>query len=79
MQRIAPKLRRIILLDFGLVTFRFHFGKIRKPVIFMIFGPGGRVHDSQNQLLKSLETPTIQETNDSVRNLFFGNLKMSKI
>ena len=37
-KRLAQKLRRIILLLFGLVTFRFHFGKTRKLMIFMVFG-----------------------------------------
>ena len=37
-KRLAQKLRRIILLHFGLVTFRFHYGGTLKPVIFMIFG-----------------------------------------
>ena len=49
-QRVARKLHRIILLQFGVVTFRFNFGKTRKPIIFNIFGPSESVHDSQNQL-----------------------------
>ena len=36
-KRIAQKLRRIILLHFGLFIFRFHLGEARKPFIFMIF------------------------------------------
>ena len=35
--RVAQKLRRLILLHFGLIVFRIHFGKTRKPFIFMIF------------------------------------------
>ena len=54
-KRIAQKLRRIILLRFGQVTFRIHFGKAPKPFIFMIVGLGGRVRDSQNQYYFSLE------------------------
>ena len=39
--RIAQKLRRIILLHFGqVVTFRIHFRKKRKVLIFMFFGLG---------------------------------------
>ena len=38
MKRIAIKLRRISLLHFVLVTFRFHYGESRKPLIFMISG-----------------------------------------
>ena len=41
MKSIAGKLRRNILLHFGLVTFRFHYGRDRKPVIFMISGFSG--------------------------------------
>ena len=37
-KNVAPKLCRIILLHVGLVTFRFHFGKARKPIMFMVFG-----------------------------------------
>ena len=44
-ERIAQKLRIMVLLHFGLVTFRIRSG-MRKPIIFMVFGPGG-----------SLETP----------------------
>ena len=49
-KRIAPKLHRIILLHFGLVTFRIHFGKTLNPLIFMVFGPSGRDHDSHISL-----------------------------
>ena len=41
MERIARKLRRIILLRFGLVTFRFHYWKTFKPLICMISGFSG--------------------------------------
>ena len=37
-RRIARQICRIILLHFGLVFFRFRFGKTRNPVVFMIFG-----------------------------------------
>ena len=48
-KRAAQKLRRIILLHLGLVTFRFHYGRPLTPYMhdFQIFG---RVHDSPNQL-----------------------------
>ena len=46
----------MILLHFGVVTFGFHFGKIRTVIIFMIFGPRGNVHDPQNQLFLALDT-----------------------
>ena len=35
-QRIAQRLRRNILLHFGLGTFRIHFRETRKPLIFMV-------------------------------------------
>ena len=38
MQGIAGKLHRIILLHLGLVTFRFHYGRNRKPTMSMISG-----------------------------------------
>ena len=37
-ERFAQKLRRIILLHFGRITFRMHVGKIREALIFMVFG-----------------------------------------
>ena len=56
-KRLAQKVRRIILLHLGRVTFRIHFGKARKVITFMLFGLGGRVHDSPNQYYLSLEIP----------------------
>ena len=38
MKRIARKFRWIILLHLGVATFRFHFGKTLKPLVFMIVG-----------------------------------------
>ena len=38
MKRIAQKLRRSILRHLGLVTFRFHYWRIMKPLIRMIWG-----------------------------------------
>ena len=43
----ARNLRRIILLHFGLVTFRFDFPKLEKVVVFMFFGPSGHDHEPQ--------------------------------
>ena len=45
-KRIAQKLCMMILLHFRLVSSRIHFEKTRKPFMFMVFGPGGRDHDS---------------------------------
>ena len=50
-KRMARKLRVIILLHLGLVSFRFHFGRTLKVFIFMIFGPSGRGHDSRKHQL----------------------------
>ena len=36
-ERTGQKLLRIILLHFGLVTFRFHYGGDRTPFMFMVF------------------------------------------
>ena len=53
---IAYKLRRIILLHFGLVTFRFAYWRTQ-TLHFHDFWISGRVPDSQNQYDLSLETP----------------------
>ena len=37
-KRIVKKLRIIILFHLGFETFRFHYGRTRKPFIFMMFG-----------------------------------------
>ena len=36
MKRLTQKLRRAILLHFGLISFRFRFRKTRKPIICMV-------------------------------------------
>ena len=56
-KRVARKFHIIIVLHFGLLTFLYHFGKTRQPLIFMVFRLGGSVHDSQHQLCIILETP----------------------
>ena len=68
---MTQKLRRIILLHFGLITFRFHFGKIRQVIIFIMF-VFGRVHDSQNQsrILNCGPTKSLQMMQDEIPNLF---------
>ena len=38
-------------------TFRFHFSKIRKVIMLMFSGPGGRVLGPQNQLFMDSDTP----------------------
>ncbi len=40
-KRITRKFRRIIMSRFGLVTFRIHFRRSRKPVNFMVDGVCG--------------------------------------
>ena len=56
-KKSGPKLRTIILLHCGLVTFTFHFGRNQKVRMRMFFGPGGHDHDFQNQLFLFLGTP----------------------
>ena len=51
------KLHRIMLVHVELVTFNFHFPQIQKLFMFMIFGPGGHVHDPWNKLFLTFETP----------------------
>ena len=56
----AQKLRSIILPRSELITFRFAYGRNRKPFIFIHFhgfGIFGRVPEPHNQLFLSLETP----------------------
>ena len=82
-KRVAQKLRRIILLHSRLVSFRSHFPKVRKVIIFMIFGPSGNVHDSQIQLCLTLETlndDKVQETSLIMfENIICGNSQISGI
>ena len=52
--RLARKLRRSILLHFGLITFRIHFWESRQPLIFMVFGPGGHDHGSHKPIISNL-------------------------
>ena len=54
---VAQELRIIILLH--LRNFSISLcGKTRPPIIFMVFGRSGRVHDFQNQLFLTLGTPS---------------------
>ena len=80
-KRLAQELRRIILLHFGLVSFRIHSGKTLKPFIFMILGPRGLDHDPQNQVFLILETPRYgnesQENPKSFKNMFFWKSQQS--
>ena len=52
----------MILLRFGLVIVWIHFWETRKVIIFMASGPGGRDHDSQNQLFLVLDAPRYFES-----------------
>ena len=49
-KRLAQKFHTTILLQIGLIISIFHFPQIQQILIFMVFGPSGRVHDSQIQL-----------------------------
>ena len=74
--RVAQKLCRIIQLRFGLIAFRSHFPRIRKVFIFMISRPSGCVHDPQNQLSSTLETPNYLKQYKAIpipfRRIWFG-------
>ena len=80
---MAQKLRRNILLHFGVLAFKINFGTDRQSIIFIVSEFGGRVHDSQNQCLLSLDTPNyskIQEHPESfLKNIIWGNLDILKI
>ena len=75
-KRMAQKLRKIILLHFGLVTFWIHFG--RKAVIFMICRLDRHVHDSQNQLFSILETPKYVKKSQRIHTIFWKRLCSEK-
>ena len=47
---MTQKLPRILLLHFALVILGLYLTRADKLIIFLFFGHGGRVHDSQNQL-----------------------------
>ena len=49
-KRLAQKLRRIILLQFGPGNCLDSLLETRKPFMFMVFGPCGRDHHSKNQI-----------------------------
>ena len=71
-KRVAQKLRRIIMLHFGLVTFRLHFGKTWKVFFFMIAVE--RVHVSQNHFVELLihqMIPNTQEKPNHLRTYYF--------
>ena len=51
MKRIAPKLRRFILLHFGLMTLRFHYWKTMNPHHLYDFGIFQRVLSSPNHTI----------------------------
>ena len=49
----------VMLLHSGLVTFRIHFPKPKQSSFVVFVRLGERVHDSQNQLFRMLETPKL--------------------
>ena len=80
LKRVAQSLRRIILLHFGLVTFRIHFGKTRKPS-FLWFSDLADVTMTpqtnylqlwRHQLLQVIQE--IQEKPDSCWEIVFLNI-----
>ena len=72
-KRLAQKLLRIIRPHFGLVTFKIHFRKTRKPIMFMVFGLGGRDHDSQNQYYLSWDAPEYSKIVQEKTRIIFEN------
>ena len=82
MERIARKLRRIILLQFGLVTFRLHYRRILKPLIFMISGFSDVfLIPKTNSFLfgDAMILQFMQGTTHTIENRIFGNPKMLTI
>ena len=78
-KRMVQKLSGVILLHFGLIAFRLHFGRIHKVIIFMIFGPSGRDHDSPNQLSLTLDTPNYSKRFRNNPESFLQNIWFVKI
>ena len=74
-ERTAGKLRRIALLQFGPVAFRFNYWEPPKTIICVVLGPGGRDHGSQHQYYLSLETPGHAKTIQENPNYFFEALR----
>ena len=83
-RRGAQTLCRIILLHFGLVTFRINFGKTRKPNMFMMSGFLVVFMTPQINYFK-LWTHQITQNNSRtnpksfLRDIFLGNLKDAEI
>ena len=80
--RGAQKLRRIILLHFGLITFNCHFPKIQTFLICMLFGPSANVHDPKNPFCLTLHHKITQNNggNQTIsNNIILGNLRISRI
>ena len=55
-KRWPGKLHRTILLHFGLVNIDYHFPKIGKSIMCMVFGPSGHDHDPPNSLFLNFES-----------------------
>ena len=65
-------LRRIILLHFGLVTFRFHFGKTRQVFILGILWLLDVTMTPKNQLFLTLDTPICIKYAKTIPNNFWN-------
>ena len=57
-KRITQKLRRIILLHLGLITFRIHFRKTRKPRMCMFFSLADVTMTPKTKICVILDTPS---------------------
>ena len=70
-KRIAGKLRRIILLHFGLVTFRFHYGEPpEKIVLAMISGFLDVFMTPQTKYVNFGDPNSLQKDQETSRNVF---------
>ena len=82
LKRYAQKLRRIILLQFELITFRFAHGRTLKPLIPMIseFLDVSLRPQTNYVFFGDLKIPQkVQQKNKSFSNNMFINLKMLEI
>ena len=78
---VTQKLRRIIALHIGLVTF--NFPKNVQCPHFHICGPNGHVHDPQTPLFLTLDPPNYSKIQDNPKSfletIIFGNLRTPEI
>ena len=79
-KKVARKLHGIILLHFGLIIFRIHFWKTRKPFIFMIFRFSDVTMSPKTNYFKVWRHQTTHNSSRKnsesfLKNVVWGNLK----